>query len=71
MLKVIKLDSSSIISDVTITFFSNYKSMTARHKLQQPRKDLESKILKHIKNASDDDKETKYNFLAREYELLF
>ena len=45
--------------------------MTAMYKLQQPRKVLESKILKHIKNASDDDKETKYNFLAREYELLF
>ena len=65
------LYSSTIISDVTITFFSNYKSMTAMHKLQQPRKVLESKILKHIKNASGDDKETKYNFLAREYELLF
>ena len=45
--------------------------MTAMHKFQQPRKVLESKILKHIKNASDDDKETKYNILAREYELLF
>ena len=45
--------------------------MTAMYKLQQPRKVLESKILKHIKNASDDDRETKYNFLAREYELLF
>ena len=44
--------------------------MTAMHKLQQPRKVLESKIRKHIKNASDDDKETKYNFLAREYELI-
>ena len=45
--------------------------MTVMHKFQQPRKVLESKILKHIKNASDDDKETKCNFLAREYELLF
>ena len=44
--------------------------MTAMHKFQQPRKVLESKILKHIKNASDDDKETKYNFLAREFGLL-
>ena len=64
------LHSSTIISDVTITFFSNYKSMTDMHKFQQPRKFLESKILKHIKNASDDDEETKYNFLAREYGLL-
>ena len=44
--------------------------MTATHKLQQPRKVLESKILKHIKNASNDDKETKYNFLSREYNLI-
>ena len=44
--------------------------MTAIHKLQQPRRVLESKILKHIKNASYDDKETKYDFLAREYEFL-
>ena len=64
------LYSSTIISDVTITFFSNYKSMTAIHKLQQPRKVLESKILKHIKNASNDDKETKYNFLCQEFELI-
>ena len=44
--------------------------MTAIHKLEQPRKFLESKILKHIKNASYDDKETKYNFLTREYDLI-
>ena len=31
--------------------------MTALHIFQQPRKVLESKILKHIKNASGDDKE--------------
>ena len=45
--------------------------MTAMHKFQRPRKVLESTILKHIKNASDDDKETKYNFLAHKYKLLF
>ena len=49
MLKDIKVDSSSIISNVTITLFSKYKSMAAKHKIQQPRKLLESKILKHIK----------------------
>ena len=64
------LHSSTIISDVTITFFSNYKSMTDMHIFQQPRKVLDSKILKHIRNARNDDKETKYNFLAREYGLL-
>ena len=64
------LYSSTIITDVTITLFSIYKSMTAIHKLQQPRRILESKILKHIKNASNDDKETKYKFLSQEYELI-
>ena len=45
--------------------------MTARHKIQQPRKVFESKILKDIKNVSYDDKINKYNFLTLEYELLF
>ena len=49
MLKDIKLDSSSIISTVTITLSSNYTSMTAKHKIQQPRKFLGSKRLKHKK----------------------
>ena len=71
MLRVNKLDSSSIISNVTITLSSNYKSMTAKHKFQQPRRVLESKLLKHIKNASYDDKINKYIFLTFEYELLF
>ena len=56
ILRDIKLDSSSIISNVMITLFSNYKSMTAKHKIQQPRRVLESKLLKHIKNVSYNDK---------------
>ena len=32
----IVIHSSTVISDVMITFFSNYKSMTAKHKMQQP-----------------------------------
>ena len=49
MLSGIKLDSSSIVSNVTITLFSKYKTMTAKHRFQQKRRVLESKILKHIK----------------------
>ena len=45
--------------------------MTAKHKIQQPRKFLESKIIKYIKNVSYDDKINKDNFLTLEYELLF
>ena len=63
MLRDIKLDSSSIISNVMITIFSNYKSMTAKHKSCQPRRVLESKLLKNIKNASYHDKINKYHFL--------
>ena len=44
--------------------------MTAKHKMHQPRRVLESRLLKHIKNASYDDKINKYNFLALEYEFL-
>ena len=71
MLRDIKLDSSSIISNIMITLFSNYKSLTVKHKLQQLRRVLESKLLKHIKNVCYDDKITKYNFLTLEYKLLF
>ena len=56
MLSSIKLDSSSIISNVIITLFSKYKTMTAKHRFQQPRRVIESKLLKHIKNASYDEK---------------
>ena len=61
--------SSTVISDVMITFFSNYKSMIAKHKMQQPRRYLESNLLKHIQNMSYNDKINKYNFLSREYNL--
>ena len=71
MMRNNKLVSSFIISNVLITLFSNYNSMTAKHKLVQPRRVLESNLLKHIKNASYDDKIFKYNFLSLEYKLLF
>ena len=70
MLRDFKLNSSSIISNITITIFSKYKTMTAKHRLQQPRRVLEPKILKHTKNASFDDKINKYNFLTLEYKLI-
>ena len=49
VLRDIKLDSSSIVSNITITIFSKYKTMTAKHRLQQPRTILETRFLKHIK----------------------
>ena len=70
MLMNIELDSNLIIRDVTITLFSNYKSMTSKYKLNQPRRVLESKLLKFIKNKSHDDKISKYRFLSKEYEFI-
>ena len=71
MLSGIKFDSSSIISNVTITFFSKYRTMTKKNRFQQPRRVLEFKLLKHIKNMSNADKMFKYSFLTLRYELLF
>ena len=62
--------SSTVLSDVTITFFSNYKSMTGKHKIHQARRILESKLLKHLHNTNYNDKINKYNFLSREYDLI-
>ena len=64
------LRSSTIISDVIIAFFSIYKSTTAKHKMQQPRRILESKILKYMHNMSYNDKINRYNFLSREYNFI-
>ena len=70
MLKQIELVPSSIINNLTITIFSYYNSMTLRHHLQQPRRILESKIIKHKKDASEEDKTNKYRFLSTEHNLI-
>ena len=70
VLNDITLHSSSIISDVKITFHSHYPSMTPNHLLEQPRRILESKLLKHIKNANRYDMDTKYNYLSHTYNLI-
>ena len=70
MLKEIDLVPSSIINNLTITIFSYYNSMTPRYRLQQPRKIFKSKMIKHIKKSSEDDKMNKYRFLSINYDLL-
>ena len=62
--------SSTVIGDVMITFFSNFKSMTAKHKIQQSRRILESKLLKHLHNTSYKDKINKYKFSSRENDFI-
>ena len=41
--------------------------MTPRHRLEQPRKVLESKLLKHMTNLNEDEKNIKYRFLWQNY----
>ena len=64
-----KLSLDTVLENVSITFFSYYYVMTPRHRLEQPRRLLESKLLKHIANLDDDDDEkiNKYRFLWQYY----
>ena len=66
----IKLDSNTIINNLTITIFSEYYSMKSKHQLQQPRPIFESKILKHTNNLSYTELVRKYPFLVRKYKIL-
>ena len=58
-----ELSLDTVVKNMSITFLSYYYIMTPRHRLEQPRKVLESKLLKHITNLNDDEKNTKYSFL--------
>ena len=62
-----KLSLDTVLENVSITFFSYYYIMTPRHRLEQPRRLLESKLLKHIANLDDDEKINKYRFLWQYY----
>ena len=70
ILKNKNLESSSIINNVILTIFSNYKTIQRYHLLNQPRSILESKILKHIHNSNFRDKLTKYSFLSKKYGII-
>ena len=68
LMKEEKLSLETVIENLSITFYSYYYIMTPRHRLEQPRKLLESKLLKHITNLNDDDeKNIKYGFLWHRY----
>ena len=66
-LKSIKLE---IINNVIITIFLKYKTMKRNHLLLQPRRILESKLLKHIHNKNFSEKLTKYYFISKKYYIL-
>ena len=59
-----ELFPETIMKNLSITFYSYYYIMTPRYRLQQPRRILESKLLKHITNLSDFEKNDKYGFLS-------
>ena len=69
-LKNIKLESSSIINNVILKIFSEYKTIKRNHLLNQPRSILESKILKHVHNSNFRDKLTKYFFLSKKCGII-
>ena len=65
-----ELSLDTVIKNMSITFFSYYYIMTPRHRLEQPRRVLESKLLEHITNLNDDEKNTKYSFLWWNYKPI-
>ena len=69
-LKDINLESSSIINNIVLTVFLKYKTMKRNHLLLQPRRSLESKLIKHIYKKDFTEKLTKYYFTSKKYELI-
>ena len=57
------------INNLTIKFVSRYSNMTFRYQLQQPRRILEPKIVKHIKYKPYEDQINNYNFLTCKHKL--
>ena len=56
------------IRNLTIKFISRYSNMTYRYQLEQPRPMIESKVVKHIKNMSEEEQDN-YNFLVCKHKL--
>ena len=57
------------IRNLTIKFVSRYSNMTYRYQLEQPRRIIESKMVKHIKNMSEEEQDN-YNFLVCKHKLF-
>ena len=62
-----KLSLETVIENISITFYSYYHILTPRHRLEQPRRVLESNLLKHITKLDDLEKSIKYDFLWQRY----
>ena len=66
--KVLYLET--VMKDVSITFYSYYYLMHPTHKLFQPRRVLESQLLKHMLKLTEDEKCSKYKYLYRKYRTV-
>ena len=56
------------IRNLRLKFISRYNNMTYRCQLEQHRRILESKMVKHIKNMTEEEQDN-YNFLVCKHEL--
>ena len=57
------------IKNLTIKFVSRYGNMTYRYYMQQPRPMIESKMVKHVKNMTEEEKFFNRNFLTYKQKL--
>ena len=57
------------IRNLRIKFVSRYKNMTFRYQLEQPRRILESTLIKHIKDMTEEEQD-RYNFLVCKHKLF-
>ena len=62
-----ELSLDTVIKNMSITFFWYYYIMTSRHRLEQPRRVLDYRLLKHRTNLNDNEKNIKYSFLWQNY----
>ena len=64
----IKCTYNMNIKNLSIKFISRYANLTCRYQLTQTRSRLESLIVKHIKNMSEEEQDN-YNFLTCKHNL--
>ena len=57
------------IRNLRIKFISRYDNMKFRYQLEQPRRILESKMIKHIKNMTEEEQDN-YNFLVCKHKIF-
>ena len=55
--------------NLTRNFVSRYSKMTHRYYMQQPRPIIETKMVKQVKDMSEEEKNINYNFLTYKRKL--